>query len=221
LDYCDIEIEQAIQAVISADIRNGCLNSPNYPNGPFCEQFERRADGGLSDLTTGQINFARQQADGIDFSVAYEFSVDEDNFGISLVGSRQNSLNNFFNPLDLNDVNPELEEVQVPKTSGNLTLSWDRGPLAVAFQTTYQSRQSVDEIEVVLGLNGNNPLYGDDGFFDSVTIFDITASYEFDDNLTVFGGINNIGDEEPFATQTAWPVGPRGRTLFLGASYRL
>ena len=45
--------------------------------------------------------------------------------------------------------------------------------------------------------------------------------YQLEEGLAVFGGINNLTDEEPFATQTAWPVGPRGRTLFLGVNYTM
>ncbi|MGB3724507.1 MAG: TonB-dependent receptor [Glaciecola sp.] len=221
LDYWDVQIDDAILAVSSGDILDGCFDSDSYPNLGFCEQFTRRADGGLNDLTTGQINFARQAAEGIDFSVSYSFSVEEDTFGISLVGTHQKSLDNFFNPLDLTEVNPEVEEVQLPKTSGNLQLSWERGPLSVALQTSFQSKQSVDEIELVRGLNGNSALYGNAGFFDEVYVVDVNASYEISEELLVFGGINNLADEEPYATQTAWPVGPRGRTLFVGVSYSM
>lgn len=221
LDYWDVQIEDAILAVDATDILSGCFDSPNFPNLGFCDQFTRRADGGLSDLTTGQVNFARQEAEGIDFSVAYSFDVGENTFGARFVGTHQKSLNNFFDPSDLTAVNPEIEEVQLPKTSGNLELSWERGPLNLALQTTYQSKQSVDEIELVRGLNGNQPLYGANGFFDEMYIVDINASYQFDDSITVYGGINNLADEQPYATQTAWPVGPRGRTLFLGLSYSL
>ena len=221
VDYWDIQIEDAISAVGSNDILVGCLNSPNFPDVPFCDQFSRRADGGLNGLDTGQINYARQEAEGYDFSVNYTFTVGEDTFGARLVGTHQKSLNNFFNPLDLTEVNPEIREVQLPQTSGNLELSWERGPVAVALQTTYQSKQSVDEIEVVLGLNGNQALYGDNGFFDETYIFDVSASYEFDDSITIYGGVNNLADEEPFSTQRAWPVGPRGRTVFLGVNYSL
>ena len=221
VDYWDIEIEDAILAVGADDILNGCFDSESFPALGFCSQFSRRADGGLNDLTTGQINFARQEAEGIDFSVNYTFEVGENEFSAAVVGTRQKTLNNFFNPLDLEDVNPEIEEVQLPRTSGNVTLGWSRGPLNVAWQTTYQSKQSVDEIEIVRGLNGNNALYGDEGFFDEVYIHDINASYQIDDSLTVFGGINNVANEEPYATQTAWPVGPRGRTIFLGVTYTM
>ena len=221
IDYWDVQIADAILAVGSGDILDGCFDSSNYPALGFCEQFSRRADGALDDLTTGQINFARQEAEGIDFSINYIFDIGENTFGARLVGTRQKSLNNFFNPLDLTEVNPGIEEVQSPKTSGNLELSWERGPLNVALQTTYQSKQSVDQIELVRGLNGNQPLYGSAGFFDESYIFDINASYQYDDSISIYGGVNNLSDEQPYATQTAWPIGPRGRTLFLGLSFTM
>jgi outer membrane receptor protein involved in Fe transport len=229
IDYWDIQIESAILAVGSSDILRGCYESKNYPNVDFCDDFERRADGGLTDLTTGQINFAKQDAEGIDLSINYSFALGENEFNVSLIGSQQKVLDNYFNPLDLTDVNTDLEEIQVPKTSGNAKLSWARGDLSVAFQTTYQSRQSKsDDVESVLGSWDEEamdwairPEFGNDGYFDDVIIHDINASYTVSDSLSVFGGINNLTDLEPFSTQTAWPVGPRGRTVFLGMSYSM
>ena len=85
-------------------------------------------------------------------------------------------------------------------------------------QTIYQSKQSVDEIESVLGLGVNQARYGDAGFFDSVIIADLYGNYRSNDELSLFAAINNVTDEEPYATQTAWPVGPRGRTFVFGFS---
>ncbi|MEO1362071.1 MAG: hypothetical protein AAFU81_17225, partial [Pseudomonadota bacterium] len=82
----------------------------------------------------------------------------------------------------------------------------------VALQTNYQDKQSVDEIEDI-------DLY-DNPFFDETYVFDINASYEWNDSTSFYGGINNIADEEPFAIETAWPVGPRGRFFFVGVTYR-
>lgn len=222
VDYWSVEIEDAISAVGGADILNGCYDSANFPDLGFCNQFSRRADGGLNSLTTGEINFARVEAEGVDFSVNYVFSVDENDFGISVVGTRQNTLNRFFNPTDPSDVDVGLEEIQSPKTAGNIELSWSRGGLSMAFQTTYQSRQAFGEVENSLGLADANQIYGNgSGFFGSTVIHDLNASYQVDDSVSVFGGINNITDETPFATQEAWPTGPRGRTFFLGVNYTM
>jgi outer membrane receptor protein involved in Fe transport len=221
VDYWDVTIEDAISAVGAADILQGCYDSASYPSLGFCNSFTRRADGGLNFLETGQINFANLEAEGVDLSASYEFAVGDNMFTVRAVASRQESLDFFFNPLDDADVDPELEEVQRPKTSGMLSLSWDRGPLTLGMQTVYQSKQGVDEIESVLGLGDNQALYGDAGFFDSVMITDVNGNYRWSDELSLFAAINNVTDEEPYSTQTAWPVGPRGRTFILGFSFSM
>ncbi len=222
LDYWSVEIEDAIAAVGSADILRGCYDSANYPGLEYCNQFTRRADGGLNSLTTFSQNFASIEAKGYDLSVNYTFSVGANDFVISLVGTRQEKLNRYVNPLDMSDVDVDLEEIRTPETAGNIELSWTRGDLSMAFQTTYQSRQAYREMEEALGINGYQQLFGaSGGFFGSTVIHDINVSYQIEEGLAVFGGINNLADEEPFATQTAWPVGPRGRTLFLGVNYTM
>lgn len=221
VDYWDVEITDAISAVDSGDILEGCFDSASYPNLGFCNAFTRRADGGLNFLETGQINFAKLEARGLDFAANYDFSVGENDFGVRLQGSRQERLDRFFNPLDQSDVDPEIMEIQRPRLFGSLGLSWNRGPVRVGLQTIYQGKQAVAEVEEVRGIAGLDPLYGTAGFFHRVLISDLNARYQWNDGLSVFGGINNLWDEEPFSTQTAWPVGPRGRTFFLGLSYSL
>jgi len=221
VDYWDVAIDDAISAVSADDILKGCYDSGNYPNLGFCNSFTRRADGGLNFLETGQINFAKLEAEGVDISAAYEFAMGDNNFRVRAVASRQTHLNRFFNPLDESDIDPELKEIQRPKVAGSLNISWDRGPFALSVQTVYQSKQGVDEIEEVLGLYGNQAVYGDAGFFESVMITDINGNYQWSDELSIFAAINNVDDEVPYSTQTAWPVGPRGRTLVLGFSYSI
>ena len=221
VDYWDVVIADAISPVGSGDILEGCFDSASYPNLGFCDAFTRRADGGLNFLETGQINFAKLEARGMDFAATYDFSVGENDFGVRLQGSRQERLDRFFNPLDQSDVDPEIMELQRPRLFGSLGLSWNRGPVRVGLQTIYQGKQAVAEVEEVRGIAGLDPLYGSAGFFSNVLISDLNARYQWNEGLSVFGGINNLWDEEPFSTQTAWPVGPRGRTLFLGLSYSL
>ncbi|MGX6648118.1 TonB-dependent receptor domain-containing protein [Maricaulaceae bacterium MS644] len=212
VDYWDITIEDAISAVGAADILNGCLDSANYPALDFCSFFTRRGDGGLNSLESGQINFASLEASGVDFAVNYSYDVGANTFSASLVGSHQEKLDRFFNPLDPADVDPEVREIQLPEWSGNLTLGWDRGPWSAALQTSYQSEQFAAEIEDFDDL-------GAAGLYDEVYILDLNGAYEFSDSLRFYGGVNNLTDEEPFSTQTAWPVGPRGRFFFFGAVY--
>ena len=122
-------------------------------------------------LETGQINFANLEAEGFDVSASYEFAVEDYYFRLRLTGSHQDQLDRFFNPLDAADVDPEIQEIQRPKTTATFNASVERGALTVGMQSIYQSKQGVDEIEEVLGLGDNQALYGDAGFFDSCLLY--------------------------------------------------
>ena len=227
VDYWDIEIENAIGTIAGEDILTGCFDSADFPNVPLCAQFSRRGDGGLNDLQSGTLNFARLEANGIDFAVNYGFDLGANEFSAALVGSYQEALDRFFNPNDLSEVDPEIEEVQRPKYSGNLNLGWQRGPFGLGFQTTYQSNQFLAEITAAQAAAeaGTDPdaqthfeIYRGLDETGDTFIFDANASFELNEAIRFYGGVNNITDEIPFRNQTAWPVGPRGRFLFLGVN---
>ena len=217
VDYWDIEIDDAIGNVSNGDIFSGCYDRAIES---YCDLFRRNTNtdantfAGLVFLESSPLNFARVEADGIDFTANYFFDVGEFRLGANLVGSRQFALDRFFNPFDLTDVDPELEEIQRPKTSGNLTLSAETGPLYVGLQTTYQSRQAYAEVETI------EANWQDTGFTNDIYVFDLNARYEMPNGLTVYGGVNNLTDEDPFRAQLAWPVSPRGRFLFAGVNAR-
>jgi outer membrane receptor protein involved in Fe transport len=52
-------------------------------------------------------------------------------------------------------------------------------------------------------------------------IHDLSGSFAVNDTYTVYGGIQNIADEQPYDTQPSFPAGSRGRYLFLGITASL
>ncbi len=221
-DYWDIKIEDAISSVSAQDTVNGCYNSSTFPNN-FCDQFTRNSDptspqfNGFTFLRTTELNFAALETSGIDVSARYQFDVDENQFTVSAAGTWVNNLDRFFNPADLTDVDPELRELQRPEWAGSASLTWARGPLLVSWQTRYQSRQALRSVEV----ESADVLYGPNGFADEVFIHDISFNYEVNEEVNVFGGINNIADKNPFITESAFPVNPLGRYFFMGVNLKL
>ena len=228
VDYWDITIDQAIGTIAGRTILEGCYDSTDFPNVPFCAQFERRADGGLSTLDSSSLNFAALEASGVDAAVNYAFDVGLNTFTVNAVGSFQEKLDRFFNPLDLSETNPDLREVQRPEYSGNVRVGWERGPFGLGLQTSYQSNQFMGPITAsqaaaelgAPGLTHFETYRGTDETGDTF-IFDVNARYEYSDTLSVYGGVNNITDEIPFLNQTAWPVSPRGRFVFLGVNVKM
>ena len=224
LDYWDIGIEDAIQSVTPQDIVNSCYQGESL-NDNFCPLFTRNSSassaqfGGFNFIRLIDINFARLEADGIDASVGYNFGFGAHDFEVSVTGTRVNSLNNFTNPTNLNDVDVELGEILRPELAGNVLLRWTWGDVSVGWQSQYLG-------EMLLGggrveIDTAQTLFGDAVFLDGVWIHDLNARYDADDNLTIYGGINNVTHTDPFISENAFPATPRGRMIFFGGTYSL
>ena len=230
IDYWSIEIEDSIDTLSLTNIFQGCYDGPTL-NNQFCSLFTRIDDpnsqlfGGIEFFNNEPINLARRESDGYDFSVSYKFDIDAHEFGVSLSGTKVNELNDFTNPSDLTIVDPELGEINRPEWAGNIFLDYKYGDLTVAWQTQYMDEQGVTgvEIENVSGYGdcGNNCLYGPEVIMDEFWQHDISASFILTDEIRIYGGIKNITDEQPFATEFAYPASPRGRFFFLGLNFSI
>lgn len=222
VDYWDIEIDDAIESVTSQNLVDGCYQGATL-NQAFCGSFTRNADsssaqyGGFDFLATSDINFAQLQTDGYDLTANYTFDISDHNFEISATATKVNDINFFTNPSDLTDVNPELQEINRPELAGNIFLGWNWGNLSVGWQSQYLGEM----LESALEIETANALYGSSVLNDETWIHDLNANYIWSDQLTIFGGINNVTQETPFITTNAFPASPRGRMMFLGANYNL
>ncbi len=221
IDYWNIEIEDAIQAVTSQDIVNSCFIGPDL-NQEFCELMGRNNDssspqaGGFNTITQTQINFAGLETSGFDFSIGYDFEIDDHRLSAKFQGTRVYELNQFTNPTDSSVVNPELKEVNRPEYAGNIYLSWNYEDLTVGTQSQYMSEQLPRFVEIEQQF-----LYGDDIMQDEFWSHDINASYTVNDEIQIYGGIKNVSDEQPFMTDYSFPVSPRGRFFYLGVNYSM
>jgi outer membrane receptor protein involved in Fe transport len=217
-DYWNIDIADAIVAVSAQDIVDNCYDSPSFPN-DFCSLFTRNRNtsspqyGGFTGLNQTQVNFGALQAEGVDISAAYMFSLGSNDFGIRLQGTRQNNLDLFFDPGDPSAVDPELGELFIPEWSGNLTLSWANGPVKLALKTQYFGEMLLRGAEI----ESYETIFGDAAIADETFVFDLAGEFKASETVSFYGGVNNISDEVPFVTEQAFPVSPRGRYFFVGA----
>ncbi|MEM1396998.1 MAG: TonB-dependent receptor, partial [Pseudomonadota bacterium] len=186
VDYWDIEIEDAIVAVDDQDIVDNCYDSVSL-NNAFCPLFTRVTDpnspqfGGFNFLRQTQQNFAALEASGVDFDARYAFDVGENSFALSVAGTYQEKLDQFFDPADPTAIDPELGEIQRPEWSGVARVSYDRGPLALSWSTRYQSEQTVTGVEIESVDTFVN------GLEDEIFIHDFFGSWSFDNGLTLRG----------------------------------
>ncbi|MEM7281107.1 MAG: TonB-dependent receptor [Pseudomonadota bacterium] len=220
VDYWDIEIEDAIDAVSAQDIVDNCYDSTTFPN-EFCGLLGRNRDTnsaqflGLNFIRQSEINFGKIESAGIDLAASYKFDIGENEFSAGLNGSWVDHLDFFFDPGDTSNVDPELGELARPELAMNVNLGWRRGPVTIGWQTQYQDEQGLREVEIEdLALR-----WGPSGLSDELWVHDLNFSYQFNENFRVYGGINNITDELPYITEVGIPVSGRGQSYFLGLNY--
>lgn len=213
VDYWNIEIEDAIDAVSGADIVENCYDAANFPN-QFCELFTRRDDFGLNFIRQSEINFGRLVTSGVDFSGTYSFDTGNIGWTLNTNWTYVNELDEFFDPADPTAVDPELGEIQRPKWSGNFRVTADYEDLTVSYNMLYGGRQGLRDVEIEL-LDSE---FGPAGITSSYTVHQISANYQINDMFSVYGGIDNLADRKPFITEQAYPVSPLGRYFFLGVT---
>jgi outer membrane receptor protein involved in Fe transport len=222
VDYYNIELEDAINAVSAQDIVDNCVDAASIDNA-FCGLFERRTDnGGFRFLRQTSINFARQETAGVEAALQYGFALGEHKFTLNANGTWVEKLNNFFDPSDLTFVDPELGELQRPEWAAQGALTWDWKGLSLTWSTTWLGRQGLRSVEIeTVGPTGSDTFSPENGLASDTFIHDVAFNYEASDKFTVYGGVNNIFNKRPFITEQAFPVSPVGTFFFLGvrASY--
>lgn len=222
-DYYSIEIEDAIAAVTSQDIVNTCYDNATFPN-QFCDLFSRNgpsagpATFGLNFLRQTQLNFGRIETSGVDFTIAYTRRLSTDwQLAASIAGNWTQKLNRFFDPVDRTLVNPALREFSVPEWSGVGNLSIGYKGLTVGYILQFiQSTAVASEVQI----ERIEREFGPAGFAPDYWIHGLSFNYDISDKLNVFGGVNNLTDEEPYLASSAYPVSGIGRSFFLGARAR-
>lgn len=222
VDYWEISIEDAIEAVSSQNIVDGCYIGPSL-NTAFCDLSVRESDpndqqyGGFTFLQQSTLNFAKVETSGIDFAAKYAFEIGAHGFDITLQGTSVDEINDFENPLDPTFVNPELREINRPELAGNVFVNWHWGDLQIGWQSQYLGEMLYGNIEVETA----ESLYGSSIFQDAFWQHNLSARYNLDDNLMIYGGVKNVTDETPFITENAFPASPRGTFFFLGVDWQM
>ncbi len=218
-DYWNIVINNAIQAVSAQDIVNNCFDSEAFPN-QFCTLFQRNMDPtspqflGFEFLRQTQVNFASLDTAGIDFSALYQGSWGAYQYSVHVSGTKVLKLDNFFDPADPTALDNELGELQRPEWAGNIRANVRRGPFNFNWQTQYIGKQGLRAVEI----ETVDVIFGPAGIASRTFIHDVSFSYQVDDRIQVYGGINNLTDEKPFITEFAFPVSPIGRFFFIGVN---
>lgn len=220
VDYYDINLTHAINTLNPEDIANQCVDLPSIDN-EFCDViFRENGTGGIVDFLTQPFNVASFATTGVDFSVRYlfdpeRFGVERDigTFALSLVGSHTDKLE--FVNLPGAAPDPALEEqTGAPEWQVNFDLTWEYGPLTLNYGYSYFSETL--RLDDVLRKAQPDAIDPSLAMVDGRHTHDIQARWNFGDRFTLYGGVNNLFNQEPDPYLESFPVSAVGRFFYVG-----
>jgi len=128
--------------------------------------------------------------------------------------------------LDQELVSDLLGVIGTPEWIFNVGMDWELDKLTLGWTGRFEdstslftnsARTDVDIVDGAVVVSDNVGL-ADPSQLNTGSSFeiDLNASYEFSERLTLYGGVSNLTDREPFLGSLIRPVGPQGRFLFAG-----
>jgi len=221
IDAYKIDIADAITLVTTQTVADNCVASSTGLDAAFCSQIDR--DPVTFDITlvrSGFINASAQKAEGIEMEVDYKTDLEF----ISAPGEL--ALNLFVAKLELLEIfefqnipeekNVEQGELGDPEYQARLQMAYRLDDLNVNWTSRFVDRSA--RFDVTPGKD--IPEDTSPAFLGGITTHDISASYDFSEDLTVYAGIRNIGNKLQHGI-TVNPIYDQfGRRFFAGATIR-
>ena len=222
VDYWNIEIENAIIQAPVEDIINACYDAPTLDN-VFCETISRSSTtGNIRSGSTRTENVAFFETSGIDLEARYGFDVADlfgsqsnlGDVGLRLAGTRAESLSTVRSiggePIDSLGVSGDETIGAAPRYVLNFDLTWSLDRLSVNYQYRYQSSLLRPSRRAFL----NKPDLQFPLFTRPFHNHDISVNYQVNDNIEIYGGVNNLARPSREVGFTR-----RDRVLFFGANF--
>jgi len=250
VDYFDIEVDDAIAPLAGGvgSVLDLCFNEIQNINSTACQAVQRNPDNGVIQspflVTVLNENIGKLETNGVDLQLNYTIGADfglggqPSSFDVQFVGTWIDEFT--LTPLqDLPGITNECVGAFGSGTCGEprpefktfSSVTWNSGALSLTLSHRWIDSVTLDRI--VLPARRGEPGPSKDDFpvpeFDGQHYVDLAFSYAASDRIDVWGGINNVFDNDPpliGANQrraNTFPdtYDPFGTEFFLGASVRL
>jgi iron complex outermembrane receptor protein len=222
-DWYNIKLKQAINNVDPQQLADLCVDQPTL-NNVFCSQITRQNGGPQAGRILTFVrqpqNVAQFLTSGLDIDINYLMRTDKaGTFNFHLVGNYLHELKQIGVPGAAATDFRGTYEYPAPKYLVNFDASWAFKKLTLAYNLAWYShvlRYTHDQINSDPDFVA--PKYK---YIKARFEHDIQASYDFNEMIQVYGGINNFTDQKPDLGQIRQPVEPQGRFFYIGAKVKL
>ncbi|NMH66628.1 TonB-dependent receptor domain-containing protein [Shewanella salipaludis] len=216
LDYWAFSITDAIEYIdVDVAVRY-CYDSASLDN-VYCSRFTRDATtGDITDFVQSPVNSASFDVKGLDIEAQYDIPTDSfGDFNIHLIATYLEQWQT--NPTGFaEDLQVDVGEYTDPRWKAMFSLGWKYEALSLELRSNYR-HSAVEDNEWKPENNNYNDI-------PSHTVWDLTGSYDFSDNLSMRFGVKNAFDLEPprnpFVYDGDGYYDTQGRSFFLGANYK-
>lgn len=218
VDFYDIEIEDAIDAVTAQNIIDNCVDAAGSPDDAFCSLVERDATGNVDTVTSIFLNTAALTTQGIELQARYTLPMETVNLPGSLaMGLYVNhllELERFEFQDRPEETNVEEGEVGDPEWQASFSADYLVNSVGVNWTLRYIDRSALFDVSP----GADSPEDLSPAFVPSIITHDLSARYEFNDNVTFNIGVRNLFDKTPPGYTTNALYDLIGRRAFAGVN---
>ena len=221
LDYYDIKLSNAIQFMSAQGMADKCYDLPQ-PN-QYCAAIGRNPETNLLEsFERFGVNVAEYRTSGWDLSIDYlldpaRFGYEKDigTFRFSLMGNKLDKLQFIEDPADPLSVEEDVGTARVPEYQAQFDVNWKWHDWNVVYGYNW-----FDETRRYEGVAED---YIDPRYFnhDARSTHDLQVKYQLRDSVSIYGGVNNLTDEQPSRGTVDYPVSPLGRYFYMGVNLSL
>ncbi len=232
-DWYNVKITNAIQALSGQTIADECVDLSTIAN-PFCAQVTRAPagsfPGSIAQIRAQEINVASFSTGGIDFTLDYVADT-TDWFGENYGTLNVHLIGNWLDHLTFQSLPNEapvqgagtlaggFDGTPAPKWQTNLDIVWGFERWTVDYNIDWYShtlRSSIQNFQDQPNIFAKQYLYIPDRF-----VQDVQVGYDFAPGWNGYVGVNNLFYQKPAIGQSAYPVDPIGRFVYVGLKANL
>jgi outer membrane receptor protein involved in Fe transport len=199
VDYYDIKIDNAINAVLPQPTLDTCYIIVKDASSPFCQRVKRGPNGQISAVDSTDVNVQLITVEGVDVSARYRFDLPDNlpgervvldyaadfllsqTFKNGVAAGTVDCTGRFGSACALGGVNRVL-----PEYRHRVNASWFGGPLTVR-GTWRMIGEAEDASATVFAVEK----------IDAEHYFDLSAAYDVNESVRVIAGVENLFDNEP------------------------
>lgn len=166
IDYYNIKVQNLIATLGAQTIINLCYDGQSL-NNQYCPLVNRLANGEFAPraVLSGPVNFAAQQARGIDIDMAYSKKFENgDRFSYRVIGSKKLTIDNFVDPTNPLVPDRQLSELGDPEYEFFASAAYKRGIATGTVSVRYIGPQTIGTYEAQNPYRGVCPASGIVGF---------------------------------------------------------